>query len=46
MFPEYVSELARDFIRKLLVYSPEMRMSLERAGEHPWILLHKDKETE
>jgi aurora kinase len=31
-FPEYVSELAQDLIRKLLQYSPEDRLSLDKVS--------------
>jgi len=37
-FPDTVSDLARDFISRLLVREPEKRMSLEDALQHPWIL--------
>ncbi|CAL1301257.1 unnamed protein product [Larinioides sclopetarius] len=37
-FPSRVSELARDFIMKLLKKEPKERMSLEQMLEHPWIL--------
>ena len=36
-FPDSVSTLARDFISRLLQYSPEERMSLTDALTHPWI---------
>ena len=36
-FPPHVSDLAQDFIRKLLVANPQERMSLRDAMEHPWI---------
>mmetsp|Transcript_34891 Transcript_34891/g.43096 ORF Transcript_34891/g.43096 Transcript_34891/m.43096 type:complete len:384 (-) Transcript_34891:41-1192(-) len=37
-FPPYVSELARDFITKLLQKEPSARMSLDRVPFHPWII--------
>eukprot|EP01105_Mastigella_eilhardi_P015039 TRINITY_DN341_c0_g2_i3.p1 TRINITY_DN341_c0_g2~~TRINITY_DN341_c0_g2_i3.p1 ORF type:complete len:346 (+),score=144.39 TRINITY_DN341_c0_g2_i3:49-1038(+) len=36
-FPAYVSELARDFITRLLVHDPQKRMPLSEALEHPWL---------
>lgn len=39
-FPSYVSEEAQDLVRRLLVYSPKDRLSLEEVLEHPWILKH------
>jgi len=36
-FPDHVSEGARDFIRRLLQYVPEKRISLADALMHPWI---------
>jgi len=32
-----VSELAKDFIQKLLVKEPEKRLNAEEALEHPWL---------
>ena len=32
-----VPDLARDFIRKLLVVDPEKRMTAEQACNHPWL---------
>mmetsp|Transcript_18325 Transcript_18325/g.22275 ORF Transcript_18325/g.22275 Transcript_18325/m.22275 type:complete len:302 (+) Transcript_18325:1-906(+) len=37
-FPIYVSDLARDFIRKLLQKEPSARMSLNKVPFHPWII--------
>lgn len=36
-FPSYVSEHARDFIRKLIVLDPSKRLSLSEVSNHPWI---------
>lgn len=40
-FPDYVSELARDFISKLLQKHPNDRMPLKEAKRHPWIVNNK-----
>jgi len=37
-FPSYISEGARDLIRKLLVKDPKKRLHLSQLPEHPWIL--------
>lgn len=39
--PDYVSELSRDFIGRLLKKKPEDRMPLEEAKQHGLILKHK-----
>jgi serine/threonine protein kinase len=39
-FPNYISELARDLIRKLLVKEPKKRLLLSQISEHPWIVKH------
>lgn len=36
--PDHVSELARDFIGRLLQKKPDDRMSLNQAKNHEWIL--------
>ena len=36
-----VSDFAKDFIRKLLVYNPAKRMTAEMALKHPWLLRAK-----
>jgi len=36
-FPTYVTEGARDFIRKLLVKEPKKRLLLSQVPDHPWI---------
>ena len=41
-FPSHVSDLAQDFIRKLLVVNPQERMSLHDAMEHPWIKKYEE----
>jgi len=33
----HISDLAKDFVSKLLVPSPQLRMSAEEALSHPWI---------
>uniref|UniRef100_A0A1B6CN50 Aurora kinase n=1 Tax=Clastoptera arizonana TaxID=38151 RepID=A0A1B6CN50_9HEMI len=40
-FPEYVSSLAKDLIKKLLVVEPSKRLSPAEIMVHEWILLHK-----
>jgi serine/threonine protein kinase len=37
-FPSYVTEGARDFIRKLLVKEPKKRLPLAKVPEHHWII--------
>jgi len=37
VFPTFVSELARDFISKLLIFEPAQRMPLNVAKSHKWI---------
>ncbi|XP_022121262.2 serine/threonine-protein kinase Aurora-2 [Pieris rapae] len=37
-YPDYVSELARDLIGKLLVIKPEDRLPLAKVLKHPWIV--------
>jgi aurora kinase, other len=36
--PDYVSEGAKDLIRKLLVHNPEKRLPLDQVLTHPWIV--------
>lgn len=38
--PDYVSQLANHFISKLLVFSPEGRMSLDQAAVHSWLTVN------
>jgi aurora kinase, other len=38
--PDNVSPPAADFIRRLLVYTPDRRMPLEQALRHPWLAAH------
>lgn len=40
--PDHVSELAADFIKKLLQRRPGGRMPLHEAKEHPWIVQYDD----
>ena len=44
-FPEYVSEPARDFISKLLIFDPLRRMPLSVARKHRWIVAHNTAKT-
>lgn len=37
-FPDFLSDLAKDFITKLLKIDPADRMNLEEALAHEWIL--------
>lgn len=39
-FPEYVSPLARDLLRKIIVSDPEKRMSMNEIRSHPWLAPH------
>jgi calcium-dependent protein kinase len=32
-----ISDKAKDFISKLLIYDPDQRISAEKAIQHPWI---------
>ena len=41
-FPPFVSELAKDFISRLLKHDPASRMKLDDAKTHPWITTHAD----
>lgn len=36
-YPDYVHQLAREFISSFLKKSPKQRMSLEEAKSHPWL---------
>ncbi|XP_032302729.1 death-associated protein kinase 2 isoform X1 [Coturnix japonica] len=38
------SDLAKDFIRKLLVKDPRKRLTIQEALSHPWITTHQLKE--
>ncbi|KAL1516620.1 hypothetical protein ABEB36_000507 [Hypothenemus hampei] len=42
-FPPYVSQGARDLIKKLLVVNPKHRLDLNMILKHPWVLEHLDK---
>ncbi|XP_010156386.1 PREDICTED: death-associated protein kinase 3-like, partial [Eurypyga helias] len=37
------SELAKDFIRRLLVKDPKKRMTIAQSLEHPWITLRRSR---
>lgn len=39
-FPPFVSEGARDLIKRLLVVKPENRLDLDSVLKHPWVLEH------
>uniref|UniRef100_A0A023F859 Aurora kinase n=1 Tax=Triatoma infestans TaxID=30076 RepID=A0A023F859_TRIIF len=39
-FPAFVSEEARDLIKKLLVPEPSKRLPLKQVLQHPWIQMH------
>ncbi|KAG4300994.1 hypothetical protein PCK1_002693 [Pneumocystis canis] len=41
-FPEYVSALARDLLKRLLVPDPKRRASLQDITMHPWLIHHID----
>ncbi|KAF8143088.1 kinase-like domain-containing protein [Mycena galopus ATCC 62051] len=38
---ERITDSGKDFVRKLLVFEPALRMSLPSAQEHPWLVGHK-----
>lgn len=39
-FPEYVSPLARDLLRKIIVSDPEKRICMDEIRNHPWLAPH------
>lgn len=41
-FPEYVSALARDLLKRFLIPDPKRRTSLEDITTHPWLIHHID----
>nr|XP_033776931.1 death-associated protein kinase 2 isoform X1 [Geotrypetes seraphini] len=43
-FFSHTSELAKDFIRKLLVKDTRKRFTIQQALSHPWITTHQSKE--
>ncbi|GCC19697.1 death-associated protein kinase 2 isoform X1 [Chiloscyllium punctatum] len=43
-FFSHTSELAKDFIKKLLVKDTRKRLSIKDALSHPWIMSHQKKE--
>lgn len=43
---EPISAEAKDFIRELLVYSPDKRMSVREALQHPWLLTARNADVE
>ncbi|KAK6893635.1 Fatty acyl-CoA synthetase and RNA processing-associated kinase 1 [Candida tropicalis] len=36
-FPEYVSPLARDLLRKIIVSDPKKRIGIDEIRNHPWL---------
>ncbi|XP_060115843.1 death-associated protein kinase 2 [Heteronotia binoei] len=43
-FFSHTSDLAKDFIRKLLVKDTRKRLAIQEALAHPWITTHQSKE--
>lgn len=41
--PDYVSEEAKDLIKKLLVVNPNNRLDLKEVVKHSWIVKHLGK---
>lgn len=41
--PEYVSDDAKDLIKKLLIVNPNDRLELDQVITHPWIVKHVEK---
>ena len=39
-FPEYISPLARDLLRKIIVPNPAKRISMDEIRNHPWLAPH------
>lgn len=39
-FPEYVSPLARDLLRKIIVPDPKRRINMNEIRNHPWLTPH------
>lgn len=39
-FPEYVSPLARDLLRRIIVPDPSRRIGIDEIRTHPWLALH------
>lgn len=39
-FPEYVSPLARDLLRKIIVPDPKKRININEIRGHPWLMPH------
>ncbi|CAN3376997.1 hypothetical protein DIURU_002002 [Diutina rugosa] len=39
-FPEYVSPLARDLLRKIIVPDPKRRVDMDQIRTHPWLQHH------
>ncbi|CAH2354630.1 serine/threonine-protein kinase Kin4p [[Candida] railenensis] len=39
-FPEYVSPLARDLLRKIIVPDPKKRINMNDIRNHPWLTPH------
>lgn len=36
-FPEYISPLARDLLRKIIVSDPKKRINMDKIRNHPWL---------
>lgn len=41
--PDYVSDEAKDLMKRLLVVNPEKRLELNEVLKHPWILKYSDE---
>lgn len=39
-FPEYISPIPRDMLRKILISNPEKRISIEQIENHQWMRAH------
>lgn len=39
-FPEYVTPLARDLLRKIIVPDPKKRIGMDEIRNHPWLAPH------
>ncbi|XP_050307086.1 aurora kinase A-B-like isoform X2 [Anthonomus grandis grandis] len=45
-FPPYISDDAKDLVKRLLVVKPEARLPLDFVLQHPWIVNHVRKDGE
>ncbi|KAF3992510.1 hypothetical protein FT662_01056 [Candidozyma haemuli var. vulneris] len=41
-FPEYITPLARDLIRRTIVSNPHKRITMEQMRKHSWLARHAD----